>query len=457
MSSFLIFNDDLLTLNFLTFNNSIINDYFSFFVKIIICLSASVYFFFIANFLKEQKLIAFEYLLLILFAVLGFLLMCNSNDLLTAYLTIELASFPLYIIASFKKTSSFSIDSGIKYFITGAITSSFYLLGSSFIYGFTGSINFSDFYSLSNSFIYTWNFNEYEYFKIIDFYNLSFLEWGLSLLIFSLFVKLALAPFHLWSLDVYEGSPISSTFFFAVISKVSIFVLLIRLCYLSFFNLKNGWQFYSVWISVFSIFTGSFGGLIQRKLKTLLAYSSISHMGYALLVFSTGTYLSIQMFLFYFIIYIISGLCIWYTFILVRLKNKYLKNKYSKELSDLVLLKKSNPGIAFTFALTLFSIAGIPPIVGFLAKINIFLSVIGISLYYVALISIICSVVSTFYYIRIVKILYFESLLVGKLYYPINNNIKTIILSFFVFLIIYLFLNPNFLYITSLKCTVYFL
>jgi len=456
MTSFLIFNDDLLILNFLTFNNSITNDYFSFFVKILICLSSGVYFFFIANFLKGQKLITFEYLLLVLFAVLGFLLMCNSNDLLTAYLTIELASFPLYIIASFKKTSSYSIDSGIKYFITGAITSSFYLLGSSFIYGLTGSINFSDFYNLSNSFVYTWSFNQYEQFKMINFYNLNFLEWGLSLIIFSLFIKLALAPFHLWSLDVYEGSPISSTFFFAVISKISIFVLLVRVCYQSFFNLKNSWQFYSVWIGVFSIFTGSFGGLIQRKLKTLLAYSSISHMGYTLLVFSTGTYVGVQMFLFYFIIYIISGLCIWYVFILVRLKNKHLKNKHSKELSDLVLLKKSNPGIAIIFALTLFSIAGIPPIAGFLAKINIFLSVIGISFYYVALISIICSVVSTFYYIRIIKILYFESVLVGKLYYPINN-IKTIVLSFLVFLIIYLFLNPNFFYLTIFRCNIYFL
>lgn len=130
--------------------------------------------------------------------------MCNSNDLLTAYLTIELASFPLYILASFKKKSSFSIDSGIKYFITGAITSSFYLLGSSFIYGFIGSISFSDFHSLSDSFVYTWHFNKCEYFKMISFYNLNFLEWGLSLIIFSLFVKLALAPFHLWSLDVYE-------------------------------------------------------------------------------------------------------------------------------------------------------------------------------------------------------------------------------------------------------------
>ena len=135
MASFLIFNDDLLVFKFSTFNNSIINDYFGFFTKILICLSSSAYLFIIANYLNDQKLVSFEYLILILFAVLGFLLMCSCNDLLTGYLAIELASFPLYVIASFKKTSSYSVDSGIKYFITGAITSSFYLLGCSFIYG----------------------------------------------------------------------------------------------------------------------------------------------------------------------------------------------------------------------------------------------------------------------------------------------------------------------------------
>jgi len=179
-------------------------------------------------------------------------------------------------------------------------------------------------------------------------------------------------------------------------------------------------------------------------------------MGYSLIAFSTGTCAGIQMLLFYFIIYTISGLSIWYVFLLIRLKNKYLKSKHSKELSDLVLLKKSNSGIAFTFALTMFSIAGIPPVIGFLAKINIFLFVVGISFYYLALISIVCSVISTFYYIRIIKILYFESLLVGKLYYPINNN-KTLFLSFLVFSIAYLFLNPNFLYLVTFKSIISFL
>jgi NADH-quinone oxidoreductase subunit N len=143
-------------------------------------------------------------------------------------------------------------------------------------------------------------------------------------------------------------------------------------------------------------------------------------------------------------------------FLLIKLKNKYLKNKYSKELCDLVLLKKSNPGVALCFGLIMFSVAGIPPVIGFLAKINIFLSLIGVSFYYLALFSIVCSVISTFYYIRIIKILYFENLLVGKLYYPIKNT-KTIFLSFLIFLTLYFFIRPNFLYLVCCKSIIYFL
>ena len=481
MSSYLIFNDDLLTVKILSFSNSFVNDYFGYFTKLTLCLFSSFFFCIIGSFLKEQKLTSFEYLLLILFAVLGFLLMCSSNDLLTGYLAIELSAFSLYILASFKKVSSYSIDAGIKYFIIGAISSAFYLLGSSFIYGFSGSINFSDLQNLFNcssnfipnfSFYFVLNFKQsnfitdnemflnslslYKISTIFSLFNINFLEWGLSLIILSLFIKLALAPFHLWSLDVYESSPTTSTFFFAVLTKLSVFVLLLRLCYQSFFSLKNCWQFYSIWIGIFSIFIGSLGGLTQRKLKTLLAYSSTSHMGYILISFATGTYIGIQMFLFYFLLYMISGLCVWYCFLLIRLKQKIFKNKYSKELSDLVLLKKSNLGLSFCLTITMFSIAGIPPVIGFLAKTGIFLTVVGISFYYIALFSISCSVISTFYYIRIIKTFYFETVLVGKLYYPINT-LNTVILSFLIFLLVFLFLNPTFLYLISCKSILCFL
>lgn len=475
MACFLLINDDLIAVNLLTFNNAILNDYFSFFTKFVVCFSSAIYFLVIANSLKDQKLTSFEYLLLILFSVLGLILMCSSNDLLIVYLSIELASLSCYLLASFKKTSSYSVEGGIKYFITGAVSSAFFLLGSSFIYGITGSINFYDFFDLfnrrfifdhfpaymvigdtmANDSIAIWLIPFFKKYKLIQIFDYSFVELGLTLILFSLFIKLALAPFHLWSLDVYEGSPTSAAFFFAVIGKLSIFVLLVRLCYTSFYSLKDCWQFYSIWIGVFSIFVGSFGGLKQRKLKTLLAYSSTSHMGYVLLAFSTVTYIGIQMLFFYLILYIIAGLCTWAIILFLRLKKKGLGNKYNKELGDLVLLRKSNPALAFAFALTMFSIAGIPPMVGFLAKMSVFLSVVGISFYVVALLSILFSVVSTFYYIRIIKILYFENILVGKLYYSIDDN-KTLILSLLVFSLIFLFLNPTFLYLLNYK-TILFL
>jgi NADH:ubiquinone oxidoreductase subunit 2 (subunit N) len=508
MSCFLIYNDDLISFNFLTFNNSIINDYFSFFTKILICFFSAIYFLFIANFLKEQKLISFEYVLVLLFAILGLILMCSSNDLLISYLAIELSSLAFYILASFKKTSSYSVESGLKYCITGAVSSSFFLLGSSFIYCCTGSINFSDFFDLFEynilihhpfNFIFEFSSRDIliEMYKLLydisedifinvynilseiqvihaikgamftvsifevfgiepqflalkDYFSYNFLELGLTLILFSLFIKLALAPFHLWSLDVYEGSPTSSTFFFAVISKLSIFVLLVRICYISFFSLKDCWQFYSLLIGVFSIFVGSFGGLKQRKLKTLLAYSSTSHMGYVLLAFSTSTYLGIQMLLFYMIIYMISSLCVWFILLALRLKTKLFINKYNKELSDLMLLNKSNAMLALALSLTMFSIAGIPPLLGFLAKMSVFLSLVGISFYFVALVTIIFSVVSTFYYIRVTKVLYFENCLVGKLYYPINTS-KTIFLSSLIFSILFLFIKPSVLYMLNYK------
>jgi NADH-quinone oxidoreductase subunit N len=344
MSCYLMFNDDIITTNILTFNSAIANDYLAYYTKFVLSFFSAIYFLIISDSLKEQKLTSFEYLLIILFAVLGILLMCNSNDLLTAYLAIELSSLSFYILASFKKTSSYSIESGLKYFVIGAISSSFFLLGSSLVYGVTGTINFSDFFNLFELsmffkfpfFLKYSNAGADRFFtldEIVDYINevawwdkhdpmdLSFIEFGLTFILFSLFIKLALAPFHLWSLDVYEGSPTSSTIFFATITKLSIFVLLIRL-FTSFSSLWEYWEFYSVWVGSLSVFVGSFGGLKQRKLKTLIAYSSISHMGYAILAISTGSFIGIQMLLLYMVVYIISSLCLWFIILLLRLKNK---------------------------------------------------------------------------------------------------------------------------------------
>jgi NADH-quinone oxidoreductase subunit N len=499
MACYLLINDDLLTTignHSLTFNNSIITDNFSLFTKFVVCFSSAIYFLIISNFLKQYRLTSFEYLLITLFAVLGLMLMCSSNDLLTAYLAIELSSLAFYILASFKKTSSYSIESGLKYFVTGAISSSFYLLGSSFIYSQVGTINFFDisrftharYISYRPSKWLEWQLSETDLTDYLSYmwytywdplrewtdFSTSFMDLGVALIIFSLFIKLGLAPFHLWSLDVYEGSPTTATFFFAVISKLSIFVILVRFSYHLFVSSPNreSWSSYALIIAVLSIFVGSFGGLQTRKLKTLLAYSSTSHMGYVILAFSTGQQLiGVEMIFFYLTIYIMTGLATWFIILSLILKTKTESKKYNKELGDLVLLHKSNAALAFAFALTMFSTAGIPPMIGFIAKMGVFFSVIlsGMDLnvedpwntdvfaddyrdvyypeYFVAaFLAILCSVLSTFYYIRIIKILYFENTLVGKLYYPINNQ-KILILSILIFLLIFLFINPTLLHL----------
>jgi len=492
MSCYLIYNDDLICLgmatdvnpyllgdlpwkNFESFNHSIRNDFLAFFYKFLICFFSAIYFLVISDTLKEQKLIAFEYLLIILLAIVGFMLMCNSNDLLTAYLTIELGSLAAYILASFRKTSSYSVEAGIKYFITGAVSSAFFLFGSSILYGVTGSIqflNFDEFYlscdmeeimllykkPLLSSPADTYPM-DYPYVvaavatviaqlpfsesSLVD----SFPEIGLIFILFSIFIKLSVAPFHLWALDVYEGSPTNSTIFFAVISKLSLFVLLTRLCYGSFIEFADCWEFYTLVVGVLSVFVGSFGGLRQRKLKTLIAYSSTSHMGYCLLAFTTN-YSGLTALFFYMTVYMISGIGIWSIMLALRLRRRTSLNKYNKELGSLSLLRKTNPSLTFAFALTMFSLAGIPPMVGFLAKMLLFLPIVGLTYYSAALVSIMISVVSTFYYIRVIKVLYFENVLIGELYYPTSGP-KVIVLSLSVFSLIFFFLNPMFLYLLN--------
>ena len=473
MTCYLIVNDDLITLNFVSFHNSIINDYLAYATKILICFFSALYFLLNSHSLNEQKLTSFEYLLVVLFAILGLMLMCSSSDLLTAYLSIELSSLALYILASYRKASSYSIESGLTYFITGAVSSAFFLLGSSYIYVFCGSIYFDDFLTLFESdviistgiydsrtynpssfywhMIHSWGLAEHAldpddpYLKPFDY---NFIEMGLALIMFSLFIKLACAPFHLWSLDVYEGSPTSSSFFFAAITKLSIFVLLIRLCYINFHSVYQGPQFYCFWVGLFSVLAGSFGGLKQRRLKTLLAYSSITNMGYALFALGGCNTVGIQMLFFHLVIYMISGLCAWSTLLFLRLKTKKPTNKYNKELADIALLRKSNPALAFCISITLFSIAGIPPMIGFLAKLNVFLSIVKISFTVFALVSAVFSVVATFYYIRIIKVVYFENLLVGRLYHPIKPD-GTLLLSALILSLVLLFINPSVIYLVA--------
>tara|TARA_B110000238_G_C16104191_1_gene429649 strand:- start:1007 stop:1888 length:882 start_codon:yes stop_codon:yes gene_type:complete len=282
----------------------------------------------------------------------------------------------------------------------------------------------------------------------------NFVTIGLLFIFVSLFFKLALAPFHLWSPDIYENSPTSSAFFFAVVPKISVFVVILRFSYYALFDGIAWSQEIIALIAVLSVVVGSLGGLEQRKFKSLLAYSSISHMGYLLITFISESFEGFQMLFCYLIVYIGSGLCIWSVFMLTRLK-KTDDKKQNKDLADFVLLKKSNVMLAAILMTALFSIAGLPPMIGFVVKLNVFLIAVEKTMYFVALFSIIFSVISTFFYLRIIKILYFEPVLVGKLYYPIIS-IKVVIVVILFYLFLFLFLNPSMLYLVSHKISLLF-
>lgn len=285
-------------------------------------------------------------------------------------------------------------------------------------------------------------------------FDAALIELGVLIVLISLFFKLALSPFHLWSPDVYEGSPSSSTFFFTVISKLSIFVFLLKICYISFYSIIADWQFYSLIVAILSIIVGSIGGLKQRKFKSILAYSSISNMGLILVSFSAGNFEGIKAFFYFFIIYIISGLAVWSIFLLLKLKKKIPSEKHNKDLGDFSLLHEFNVILAYASVITIFTISGIPPMVGFLAKVSIFLSLTEASMYCVALISILASVISTFFYIRILKVIFFENVLVGKLFYPTNSK-DNIIRSFLFFLLLFLFISPTLLSFFTYKTTLF--
>jgi len=563
LSLCLLLNDKLEVQGTGSFYNTIVTDYTGFLSKTIISILAGVCLLAVEPYLKTQKINNFEYVLLFLFSVLGLFLLCSANDLITTYLAIELQSLSFYVLASFKRQSTFSVNSGVKYFILGSFASCLFLLGSSLLYGISGTVNFDEFKDLycfqqSCSEVVSSEFSDLDFFvdflyckqiiesskfdllhvflnspevfnnlsglpeirqetfaidiacflnsvnslfydvllnliltfkgsdlgnsvfemyssnpcttsklmflfslhEVSSFYSentffpdnvslVSLTNISLILILISFFFKLAVAPFHAWAPDVYEGSPSSSTFFFSVVPKLAIFIVMLRIYYFSFYSLIDSWRYLVCACVVLTILTGSFGGLTQKKIKSLLVYSSISHMGYSLIAFSSGTFESLQVLFNYLIIYSFSGLCVWAIFISTQLKSNFLQ-KSNKDLTDLVSLSKSNTMLAALFTAVLFSIAGFPPMVGFLVKINVFLSAIDSSMFFVALFSILCSVVATFYYIRIIKVLFFEKTVAGKLYHPISSFNALLITTIFSF-ILFLFLNPTLLFLLSHK------
>jgi len=336
------------------------------------------------EYVKINNIDKIEYPIIVLSSVLGMILMISSYDLIVFYLGLELQSLSLYILASFQRENERSTEAGLKYFVLSALATGLLLYGSSLIYGFTGSTNFE---IIS---------------KNLDSNNVGAV-FGIVFIIVGLAFKVSAVPFHMWTPDVYEGAPTSVTSFFALIPKIAAITVFIRFMYVPFYNVMDQWQIIIIFISIASMILGATAAIGQKNIKRLMAYSSIGHMGYALAGLAPGTNTGIQATIIYLIIYLVMNLGAFGCIFMMRRGNIFHEN-----INDLSGLSKNHPLFALSFLIILFSLAGIPPLAGFFAKFYIFMSVIESKMYTLAIIGLLTTVISAFYYLRIIKIIYFD-------------------------------------------------
>jgi proton-translocating NADH-quinone oxidoreductase chain N len=417
------------------FNGVLYHDFFTRYVKTFILLAAIACLLSSFDYLKKEQVNAFEYFILLLIATLGMILIVSSNDLVSMYLAIEMQSLCLYVLAAFKKNSAFSTEAGLKYFILGAFSSGLLLFGMSLLYGFTGTTNFGELAVICTG---VYNSPNLLYNGIV----LGTLFVGSALLF-----KMAAAPLHMWSPDVYEGAPTIVSAFFAIVPKIAIFSVVLKLYMYSLYDFMELWQQWIILSSFASMIIGAFGALQQKKIKRLLAYSSIGHVGYMLIGIATGTLEGVQGLLLYIVIYMIMSINIWTVALSLNFQGKKGRAKY---LTDLISLSKINPLLAITIALTMFSMAGVPPLAGFCAKLYIFFSAIEGSLYMLAIVGVLTSCVGAFYYMRIIKVMFFERVNTWNTFISIDRE-KSLVLGFTTLFIIFFFVYPSPLLILSHK------
>jgi NADH-quinone oxidoreductase subunit N len=418
----------------LTYQSTFIFDSLTTNAKEIVIFFSMICIYIFEDSLLNQKINNFEYFVLLLCAVLGLMLLISCYDLISLYLAIELQSLCLYVLAAAKKDSTFSTEAGLKYFILGSFSSALLLFGISLIYGCTGTTNFEDL-----SILFACTSNDISIIRSVDI--------GLIFIAAAFFFKIAAAPLHMWSPDVYEGAPVSSTIFFAVIPKIAMFSVFLRLFQTVFSNFQEVFLLIVIFFSLISVIVGSFVALKQKKIKRLLAYSSISHVGYMLLAFSANSIEGTQALFFYLIIYMITSLVLWSILLSV---NTLDNAERSKTLVDLSFLSATNPLLALTGLLAFFSLAGVPPLAGFYAKMSIFLATISSSLIFASIFAILTSVISSYYYIRIIKSLYFEKRDNTTFFVPVTRSCS-LIMGTSSFLLIHFFINPTLLSLLAEK------
>jgi NADH-quinone oxidoreductase subunit N len=383
------------------FGGSFVVDDFARFLKILALLGSAAAILMSIDYDKREKQERFEYSVLIVLATLGMLMLISAADLIALYLGLELMSLPLYVVAASHRSSLRSTEAGLKYFVLGALSSGMLLYGASLVYGFTGTVNFSGIAQSAAD-------------------AGTGLIFGLVFLFAGFCFKVSAVPFHMWTPDVYEGAPTPVTAFFAAAPKVAGIAMFVRVAVAAFPGITAQWQEIVAFVSIASMLLGSFAAIGQRNIKRLMAYSSIGHMGFALIGLAAGTSEGVQGVLVYMAIYVTMTLGVFAVILSMRRGGGMVES-----IDQLAGLARSHPTMAFFLAMLLFSMAGIPPLAGFFAKFYVFLAAIKAGLYILAVIGVLASVVGAYYYLAIVKIMYFDE--PAEEFYSMPDELKVVL------------------------------
>jgi NADH-quinone oxidoreductase subunit N len=383
------------------FGGSFVVDDFARFLKILALLGSAAAILMSIDYEKREKQERFEYSVLIVLATLGMLMLISAADLIALYLGLELMSLPLYVVAASHRSSLRSTEAGLKYFVLGALSSGMLLYGASLVYGFTGTVNFA---GIAQSAAEAG----------------TGLIFGLVFLFAGFCFKVSAVPFHMWTPDVYEGAPTPVTAFFAAAPKVAGIAMFVRVAVAAFPGITAQWQEIVAFVSIASMLLGSFAAIGQRNIKRLMAYSSIGHMGFALIGLAAGTSEGVQGVLVYMAIYVTMTLGVFAVILSMRRSGGMVES-----IDQLAGLARTHPTMAFFLAMLLFSMTGMPPLAGFFAKFYVFLAAIKAGLYILAVIGVLASVVGAYYYLAIVKIMYFDE--PAEEFYSMPSELKVVL------------------------------
>src|SRR6266542_3932407 len=384
-----------------SFGGSFVLDNFARFMKVLALAGSAFAIAMLVGDVESERQRRFEYPVLIVLSTLGMMALISATDLIALYLGLELMSLCLYVLAAIRRDSVRSTEAGLKYFVLGALSSGMLLYGASLIYGFTGTVSFAGIAKASTQ------------------ADLG-LVFGLVFLFAGFCFKVSAVPFHMWTPDVYEGAPTPITAFFAAAPKVAGIAMFVRTTIVAFPGILTQWQQIVVFVAIASMALGSFAAIGQRNIKRLMAYSSIGHMGFALVGLAAGTAEGVQGVLVYMAIYVTMTLGMFACILSMRRDGQMVEN-----IADLAGLARTKPAMAFFLAMLLFSLAGIPPLAGFFAKFYVFLAAIKAGLFTLAVIGVVTSVVGAYYYLAIVKTMYFDE--PAKPFEPMPYELKAVL------------------------------